>query len=61
MVERDLAKVDVAGSTPVSRSRYLTSPALAELFVLHRLISLWTFPGGRLTYFSGARYSMGDT
>ena len=23
MVERDLAKVDVAGSTPVSRSRFL--------------------------------------
>jgi hypothetical protein len=43
VVERDLAKVDVAGSTPVSRSRYLISPALAGLFVPHRLMSLWTF------------------
>ncbi len=34
MVECDLAKVEVAGSTPVSRSRDLTSPALAGLFVL---------------------------
>jgi hypothetical protein len=29
VVERDLAKVDVAGSTPVSRSRFL--PASAEV------------------------------
>ena len=28
MVERDLAKVDVAGSTPVSRSRFLLSNLL---------------------------------
>ena len=27
MVERDLAKVDVAGSTPVSRSRLFSAPA----------------------------------
>jgi hypothetical protein len=33
VVERDLAKVDVAGSTPVSRSRVcLESPALGEGF-----------------------------
>ena len=29
MVERDLAKVDVAGSTPVSRSRFLFSIMLS--------------------------------
>ncbi len=33
MVERDLAKVDVAGSTPVSRSKFpRRSPAAARLF-----------------------------
>ena len=33
MVERDLAKVDVAGSTPVSRSRFLVEkPAPSEGF-----------------------------
>ena len=30
MVECDLAKVDVAGSTPVSRSRFLTTPPLRK-------------------------------
>ena len=32
VVERDLAKVDVAGSTPVSRSRYLEKSILAGSF-----------------------------
>ncbi len=30
MVERDLAKVDVAGSTPVSRSRILSGSCSAD-------------------------------
>ena len=37
MVECDLAKVEVAGSNPVSRSRIQESPASAGLY------SLWTF------------------
>ena len=32
MVERDLAKVDVAGSTPVSRSRYFDEPRVGGAF-----------------------------
>ena len=36
VVECDLAKVDVAGSTPVSRSRF---------FVPSLLLRIWTFSG----------------
>ncbi len=50
MVERDLAKVDVAGSTPVSRSSFL-SPAL--------FAPDGHFPAGTLTYGAGARYPSG--
>jgi hypothetical protein len=32
VVERDLAKVDVAGSTPVSRSKYPEKPILEGFF-----------------------------
>ena len=32
MVECDLAKVEVAGSNPVSRSRFASSPAPARAF-----------------------------
>jgi hypothetical protein len=39
VVERDLAKVDVAGSTPVSRSRFL-SPT-------RRIPQMDFFPPGR--------------
>ena len=53
MVERDLAKVDVAGSTPVSRSKISLRPG-------------WSFPSdrmdffaGTLTYSAGARYPSG--
>ncbi len=44
MVERDLAKVDVAGSTPVSRSRFIwlprnvlprAIPTIARTFMQH--------------------------
>jgi hypothetical protein len=44
VVERDLAKVDVAGSTPVSRSRFL-SPSLRSADGL--------FLPGTLTYGQG--------
>ena len=40
MVECDLAKVEVAGSNPVSRSRFLGPPSLFQP-VLRR----WTFSG----------------
>lgn len=53
MVERDLAKVDVAGSTPVSRSRYLTSPALAGLFILQVNSAGGLFLPVQLIYCSG--------
>ena len=49
MVERDLAKVDVAGSTPVSRSRFLLRSFPAMDF----------FHPERLTYSAGARYPSG--
>ena len=49
MVERDLAKVDVAGSTPVSRSRFLLRSFPADGF---RQLE-------RLTYSAGARYPSG--
>ncbi len=46
MVERDLAKVDVAGSTPVSRSIFLLlKPASSRQNGL--------FPHGTLTYVQG--------
>jgi hypothetical protein len=51
VVERDLAKVDVAGSTPVSRSRFF-GPQRA-----FRADGL--FPAGTLTYGAGARYPSG--
>src|SRR6202043_3361087 len=50
VVERDLAKVDVAGSTPVSRSSFLV-PNLPSADGL--------FPAGTLTYGAGARYPSG--
>ena len=50
MVERDLAKVDVAGSTPVSRSRF--PPA-------GRSSPDGLFSAGTLTYGIGARYPSG--
>ena len=50
MVERDLAKVDVAGSTPVSRSSFFV-PNLPSADGL--------FPAGTLTYGAGARYPSG--
>ncbi len=50
MVERDLAKVDVAGSTPVSRSR---------LFQVTFLPADGLFSSGTLTYSAGARYPSG--
>jgi hypothetical protein len=40
VVERDLAKVDVAGSTPVSRSKVLLEPPSGRFFVL-RPNGLW--------------------
>ena len=46
MVERDLAKVDVAGSTPVSRSRFLSPPGAVSADGL--------FFAGTLTYEQGA-------
>ena len=49
MVERDLAKVDVAGSTPVSRSRFLSSIMLSADGLS---------PDGTLTW-GGARYPSG--
>jgi hypothetical protein len=50
VVERDLAKVDVAGSTPVSRSRFLSfQPALRR----------WTFSGRDANVGAGARYPSG--
>jgi hypothetical protein len=49
VVERDLAKVDVAGSTPVSRSRFLSPPVPTD-----GLFSVVT-----LTYGAGARYPSG--
>ena len=51
MVERDLAKVDVAGSTPVSRSRFLS---LTQRFPADGLFFV-----GTLTYAVGARYPSG--
>jgi hypothetical protein len=48
VVERDLAKVDVAGSTPVSRSSFLIHPLADGLL-----------PAGTLTYPAGARYPSG--
>ena len=51
MVERDLAKVDVAGSTPVSRSRFLSPTGAVPSHGL--------FPAGTLTYALGARYPSG--
>ena len=43
MVERDLAKVDVAGSTPVSRSRFFTCQARTSagfLFFGERILNV---------------------
>ena len=51
MVERDLAKVDVAGSTPVSRSRFLS--------LTRRCPADGLFSAGTLTYALGARYPSG--
>jgi hypothetical protein len=48
VVERDLAKVDVAGSTPVSRSRFFSS-----------LLRQWTFFGRNANVWAGARYPSG--
>jgi hypothetical protein len=45
VVERDLAKVDVAGSTPVSRSKFLSTNMLSEDGL---------FPAGTLTWGQGA-------
>jgi hypothetical protein len=50
VVERDLAKVDVAGSTPVSRSK---------LFSIWFLYPDGLFSSGTLTYSAGARYPSG--
>ena len=50
MVECDLAKVEVAGSNPVSRSRFLGSQP-----VLRR----WTFSGRNANVWSRARYPSG--
>ncbi len=46
MVERHLAKVDVAGSNPVSRSIYKTKkpPEMAAFFVLKEDFSLKLVP-----------------
>jgi hypothetical protein len=49
VVERDLAKVDVAGSTPVSRSRHFS----------HTLPADGLFSSRTLTYSAGARYPSG--
>ena len=49
MVERDLAKVDVAGSTPVSRSRFLLRSFPAD----------GLFSPGTANVFSRARYPSG--
>jgi hypothetical protein len=46
VVERDLAKVDVAGSTPVSRSRNLTGPALRGFSFFKGAHGRWTFQAG---------------
>jgi hypothetical protein len=50
VVERDLAKVDVAGSTPVSRSRFFLPQS-----VLHR----WTFSARNANVWAEARYPSG--
>ena len=49
MVERDLAKVDVAGSTPVSRSRFSPSVSPTQM----------DFSSGTLTHSAEARYPSG--
>ena len=49
MVERDLAKVDVAGSTPVSRSRFLSTIMLSA----DGLSPAGTLRWGRARYPSG--------
>ena len=42
MVECDLAKVEVAGSNPVSRSRFICSePALRRWIFLAATLTLW--------------------
>ena len=51
MVECDLAKVEVAGSNPVSRSRFLSPPGPFP----HR----WTFSGRNANVCAGARYPSG--
>ncbi len=57
MVERDLAKVDVAGSTPVSRSRILEKPTLGGGFF--HVCARWTIPGDGAKLGTGARYPSG--
>ena len=56
VVERDLAKVDVAGSTPVSRSRFLFDQFLSPTGAVS---TDGLFPAGTLTYALGARYPSG--
>ena len=51
MVERDLAKVDVASSTLVSRSIFFSVPQPA--------LSGWTFSGRNANVWSRARYPSG--
>ncbi len=50
MVECDLAKVEVAGSNPVSRSRF---------FVASQFFRRWTFSGRNANVGSRARYPSG--
>ncbi len=55
MVERDLAKVEVAGSTPVSRSRFVYRKFHA--FWIDR--DGWTIPGEGAKLGTRARYPSG--
>jgi hypothetical protein len=59
VVERDLAKVDVAGSTPVSRSKFSKSrPMGAFLFWSPRAFQ-WTFSQYKANLGARARYPSG--
>jgi hypothetical protein len=60
VVERDLAKVEVAGSTPVSRSKVLQRAALWALFyfVTPRAFR-WTFSAYKANLGARARYPSG--
>ena len=55
MVERDLAKVEVAGSTPVSRSRL----SIEKLHAFRIHCAGWTIPGEGAKLGTRARYPSG--